>query len=235
MYRSRPHLSASAADEDTDNEAFLKAMDDEIRKGGSDSSGVDLQFTHMFPKNPLNLVRAGDITEVLIGVTNVGKTSATLFAVSGLFSHPQNLSLPLRNLTAQRYNLPLGPKQEATVPFRFIPELEAQDVGLVVYIDYFDNEEAPHRAIAYKGVITITAADSTFDLAGLSLIALLGAGGYYLFKFLAKQYFPETVVKKTRPSAAVIREEIEAKKAVLDDDWIPEHVRKADGAKKPSK
>ncbi|KAJ1551186.1 hypothetical protein HK405_014997, partial [Cladochytrium tenue] len=138
-------------------------------------------------------------------------------------------------LTAQRYSLPLEPSQEATVPFRFIADVEAQDIGLVVFLDYFDNDEVPNRAVAYKGIIKVIASDSTFDLAGLSIIAMFAAGGYYLFQYLAKVYFPEAIVKKTRRSAVAIREEIAAKKEVLVDDWIPDHVKKAEETKKKAK
>ncbi|KAJ3333874.1 SWI/SNF and RSC complex subunit Ssr1 [Blyttiomyces sp. JEL0837] len=218
------------------SEEFLNNMNDEIKKNGVQETSTDLFFTHVFPNNPLKLVRSGEQTELLIGVKNVGASTQTLFSVSGSLTSPKNFSIPLRNVTAQRYSLPLEPKQEATVPFRFAAEMEPQDIGLVVFVDYFDNDEMPHRVIAYQDVITVSAADSTFDLAGISLLAILGGSGYFLFQYLYKAYFPERVVKKVRPSAAAIREEIEARKDVLSEEWIPEHVKKAEeNARKSAK
>ncbi|KAJ3102668.1 SWI/SNF and RSC complex subunit Ssr1 [Phlyctochytrium planicorne] len=234
-------------EEEGEGEEFLKAMEEEIQKNSGGAKVVsDLEFSYLFPDNPFKVVVANEITELLIGVRNTGKQTQTLFAISGAFTHPKNTSLPVRNITMQRYSLPLEPKQEATVPFRFRAEIEAQEIGLIVYIDYFDSDEQPHRAIAFQDLVRVTSNDSYFDLQGaigwkgdmiltaysnrISLIAALVAGVYFGFKAMYKTYAPEAVVKKARPSKAAIQEEIEAKKDVLSDEWIPEHLKKAAGS-----
>ncbi|KAJ3212836.1 SWI/SNF and RSC complex subunit Ssr1 [Dinochytrium kinnereticum] len=221
------------ADDENEGDEFLKAMEDEIRKNSGPETKSDLEFSYLFPDNPFKVVVSNEVSELLISVRNTGKNTQTLFAISGAFTHPKNLSLVVRNITSQRYSLPLEPKQEATVPFRFRSEIEAQDIGLIVYIDYFDNEEQAHRAIAFKDLVRITSNDSYFDLQGVSLIVALVAGVYFAFQAMYQNYAPEVAVKKTRPNKAAIQEEIEAKKDVLSDEWIPDHIKKA--ASSPAK
>ncbi|KAJ3117306.1 hypothetical protein HDU96_007212 [Phlyctochytrium bullatum] len=236
LFKLAQQSSVRAQDDESDpkeSEEFLKAMEDEIRKNAGAEVKTDLEFTYLFPDNPFKIVVANEVSEILIGVRNKGKNTHTLFAISGAFTNPKNLSQVVRNITNQRYSLPLEPKQEATVPFRFRAELEAQEIGLVVYIDYFDNEEHPHRAIAFKDLVRIASNDTYFDLQGITLMVGLAAGVYFAFKAMYSSFAPETVVKKTRPNKAAIQEEIEAKKDVLSEEWIPEHLKK--GASAPKK
>ncbi|KAJ3175632.1 hypothetical protein HK101_010623 [Irineochytrium annulatum] len=222
-------------DEEEDSRAnaeFLKTMSEEIRKSGGAKASSELRFSHTFPENPKKVVVSGEFGLLNIGVLNTGKGTNSLFAVSGQFTQPKNYSLPIRNITASRINLQLEPNRDGNVPFKFRAELEAQDVGLVVFLDYFDKEDNPHRVIAYKGQIKITPSDSYFDFQGILLMLGLAAGSYYGVKYLYRTYFPETVVKKARPSKAKIQEEIEAKKDVLSDEWIPEHLKKGSASPK---
>ncbi|KAI8846765.1 hypothetical protein BC829DRAFT_397836 [Chytridium lagenaria] len=221
MSRSRfqPRLMATsfvrAEDEEQEDDGFIKAMEDEIKKNGGAAKASDLEFSYLFPDNPFKVIVANEVAELLI---------STLFAISGAFTHPKNLSLVLRNVSLLCFNIPpfpLSPSKEATVPFRFRSELEAQDIGLLVHIDYFDNEEHPHRAIAFQDYVKITSSDSYFDIQGLSLIAAVIGAVYFTINFVYSAAPEAAGTKKTRPNKAAIQEEIEAKKDVLAEEWIP--------------
>ncbi|KAJ3347414.1 hypothetical protein HDU83_002119 [Entophlyctis luteolus] len=119
--------------------------------------------------------------------------------------------------------------------------MEAQDLVLVVYIDYFDLEETPRRVIAFQGPIKIVPADFLFDFAGLSVVAALVGTAYVGYKIATTSQAKSLVggkrtestssssssgTKKPKMNASEIRAEIAAKKEVLDDEWIPAGLKK---------
>jgi hypothetical protein len=55
-------------------------------------------------------------------------------------------------------------------------------------------DETTHRATVFKELVKVTAADYAFDLNGLSIIALLGAGVYFGFKYVSKTYLSDATV-----------------------------------------
>ncbi|KAJ3414141.1 hypothetical protein HDV05_007003 [Chytridiales sp. JEL 0842] len=218
-----PFASASSKYDDDGSDEFLKTMAEEIKNAGTgpESASV-LKFSAGFPNNPFNNVIADKVTELQINVTNTASTTQTLFGVYAVLTKQSNFSQVLFNLTAARYNVALPTLKTATLPFKFKVETEAQDLGLVVYVDYFDKEEVPHRAVAFKKVIKVSASDYTFDLAGISIIVILGGLGYLAVTSL---FNSPTKVVKTKPNVAALREEYEAKKDVLADEWIPDHLK----------
>ncbi|ORY35152.1 hypothetical protein BCR33DRAFT_504026 [Rhizoclosmatium globosum] len=81
---------------------------------------------------------SGEPAEVVVGVTNLAPHPTAVFAISGYFAQAKNTSKPIHELDAQRFNIRLDSKQQASFPLRFTPEMEAQDLILVVLIDFFD-------------------------------------------------------------------------------------------------
>ncbi|KAI9352639.1 hypothetical protein BDR26DRAFT_849610 [Obelidium mucronatum] len=186
---------------------------------------------------------SGEPAEVVVGVTNLGSHPTSVFAISGYFANPKNASKSILDLGAQRFSIKLGSNEQASFPLRFTPELEAQNLILVVYIDFFDIEETPIRAIAFEGPIEITPADALLDFAGLSILLVIGGLSYVGYKIATNKPVissasasgssgsAATAAKKPKVPAAEIREQIAAKKEVLDEEWIPAHLKKSDSKK----
>ncbi|KAJ3087019.1 SWI/SNF and RSC complex subunit Ssr1 [Quaeritorhiza haematococci] len=217
-----------------EDEEFLKVMEEQLQKENPvGTEKQDVAFTHVFPKNPFNIINSGEKTELLIGMTNTGNQPISVFGISGFFAHPQNYSHIVRNLTGYRYDVTLQPGHEATIPFVFQIESEAMEYGLVVLVDYIDNEDTPHRAVAFSGAVTFANSDSMFDLQSLFLyflgLAIVGGVGY-----LSYQSFVGGTKKtrKARPAPVVpdVKDETGTKSDTFDTDWIPEHVLKSQDA-----
>ncbi|KAJ3133812.1 hypothetical protein HK100_004065 [Physocladia obscura] len=232
-------IGVSAQNQNSENDEFLRAMSKEIaRNGGAVRESAELAFETVFPSNKDHKFLSGELTEVVVGLTSKVAYPVSVFAISGYFANPKNSSKPIHELPAQRFNIKLDTKQEASLPLRFTPELEAQQLVLVVLIDYFDVEETPRRVIVFEGPIQIIPSDSLFDLAGLSVIAAFVGAAYIGYKVLTTKDAKNgssggsatsvdgTAPKKVKVSAAEIRAEIEAKKDVLDEEWIPVQLKK---------
>ncbi|KAJ3063726.1 hypothetical protein BCR33DRAFT_854355 [Rhizoclosmatium globosum] len=223
---------------------FLVNMNKEIlRNGGAQKHVNELAFDTVFPGSKDSQFVSGEPAEVVVGVTNLAPHPTAVFAISGYFAEAKNTSKPIHELDAQRFNIRLDSKQQASFPLRFTPEMEAQDLILVVLIDFFDADETPRRAIAFQGPVKIIPSDFILDFAGISVIVVISGLAYIGYKIATNP--PKTSsssnsssssssaeVKKQKIPAAEIREKIAAKKEQLDDEWIPEHLKKADKKKK---
>ncbi|TPX74315.1 hypothetical protein CcCBS67573_g04419 [Chytriomyces confervae] len=245
---------------------FLVSMNKEIaRNGGAQRTTEYLSFDVVFPKGKDADNRkfvSGEPSEVVVGVTNKAKQATGVYAIGGYFAYSSNTSKPIHevlslfllnstpipisiraSLQQTRFNIRLEPKQQASLPLRFNPEMEAQDLILVVNVDYFDNDEAPHRVVAFEGPVQIIPADFIFDLSGLSVLAVFGAFVFYGGKYLISVYFPTaaastgsatssgvtstaSAAKKVKLTSAELKAEAAKKKEELDDEWIPEHLKK---------
>ncbi|KAJ3064847.1 hypothetical protein HDU98_011777 [Podochytrium sp. JEL0797] len=218
-------------------------MTKEINKSGGPQKNVaELSFDTVFPNGDGKFL-ANELAEVVVGVTNLAAHPTTVFAIGGYFADAKNTSKPIHELPAQRYNIKLETSKQASFPLRFTPEMEAQDFVLVVLIDFFDADEAPRRAIAFEGPVTVVPADFLFDFAGISIIAVFGAGAFIAYKVMtapkkaaatasATASGTASPAVKVKVPAAQQRAEVAKKQNVLDDEWIPENLKKADKKKK---
>ena len=67
-------------------------------------------------------------------------------------------------MTQYKYELTIAPKDEATVPYIFIPTIEpTKKIGLVVIIDHYDEEATVVKSIGFKEVVSVVGSDSYFD------------------------------------------------------------------------
>ncbi|KAI8832466.1 hypothetical protein BJ741DRAFT_614601 [Chytriomyces cf. hyalinus JEL632] len=227
---------------------FLVSMNKEImRNGGAQRSTEYLSFDVVFPKGKEADSRkfvSGEQTEVVVGVTNKAKQATGVYAIGGYFAYSSNTSKPIHEIQQTRVNVRLEPKQQTSLPLRFNPEMEAQELILVVNVDYFDSDEAPLRVVAFEGPVQIIPSDFIFDLSGLSVLAAFGAFVYYGGKYLISVYFPTAAAstnstsssgassataaaaKKVKLTSAELKAEAAKKKEELDDEWIPEHLKK---------
>ncbi|TPX72099.1 hypothetical protein SpCBS45565_g00481 [Spizellomyces sp. 'palustris'] len=195
-----------------------------------------ISFTHEFPKHRFGTIPTGEEVEILITVSNNGELNQTISAISGVLTYPQNSSLIARNLTAYRYRTDVDISEEVTVPFRFIVEVEPMELNLIVFVDMINSAGNIHRAIGYKGIVTVVENDSLFDLQSIS-IYLIGVGffvavGYFVYEsfFGGKK---TSRAKRVKPVAVV--KETDVKPGEPDMEWIPEHlVQQATAAKRQS-
>ncbi|RKO92543.1 translocon-associated protein [Blyttiomyces helicus] len=226
---------ASAKRDSKDGDEFFKTMEEQVRKvvkGGVPETPDFISFTNLFPKNPFQIISVGEETELLVGMSNKGSIKQTVFQVSGALVHPQNFSITLRNLTRYRYDVTIGPNEEATIPYLFVAETEPSEYGLVVNIDYYDGEEVATRSVGYSGKVTLVGTDSAFDFQSLSVYAIIigffSSIGYFAYTSLVA---PKKTKTRTPRPAPVVQEE-EVKSDVPNMDWLPDHLKGQDAASK---
>jgi len=168
----------------------------------------------------------------------------TIHYLAGAFVNPGNFSQIVRNITAIRYDVNVGPKESADISFHFYSEFPPQDMGLVVVVDFSDLDGKRYTGIAHNATITITDPEnSIFDLQLIFLyvvLAVIVAGvGYFIYDaFLGGQSKSKKKAKKSAAAATGANAEnpIQSPSGEalrLDDDWIPEHHKKSSVRQSP--
>ncbi|KAI8814376.1 hypothetical protein BJ742DRAFT_785105 [Cladochytrium replicatum] len=180
-------------------------------------------------KNPFSIVTIGENTEVQLRVKNKGGSKLTVHSLSAQLTLPKDHSKILRNLTSSSVNVNIAAGKALNVTYKFKLDVEPQDLGLSVFVHWYNADESNVRSLGYRGVIKVSSNDSLFDLQSLFLAVLLlggiGAAGYYSYN---------TYIlggKKTRKARAPkpTKEEAAAQAAApqtVQDEWIPDHVKK---------
>ncbi|KAI9024091.1 translocon-associated protein, alpha subunit [Hyaloraphidium curvatum] len=208
---------------------------------GLPEEASDLEFTSEFPNNPFSNVVSGEPTLLAINVTNNGKMNYTILAMAGVLVSPNNFSQVLRNLSAYRYGRVVQPGNTESMPYYFRVDIDPEDLGMVVIAEYMDANNQSYRNYAFRGTINITEQEMHFyDLQAIFLYVILIAiavGAGYLIR---EQFFPSGKGRGKRGAARTVRKTEGSAPApkVLQDEWIPEHVKnvhKAPGSTSPGK
>ncbi|KAJ3187799.1 hypothetical protein HDU85_006192 [Gaertneriomyces sp. JEL0708] len=192
-----------------------------------------LVFTHVFPNNPFKLITAGESTKLDITVTNTGDAKHIVSQVSGIIVNPTNTTAIYRNLTTLYYKTAVAPGENVTVPFKFVVEAEPGPYGMVVFVDVLDEENKPHREVAFQDLIQLVENDSLFDLQSISLYLLLTAGFGGVLYFVYQSFFGGKTTgraKRVKPVAAPVQNDVTPGEP--DMEWIPEHLIKQQAAAK---
>ncbi|KAI9197229.1 uncharacterized protein BJ171DRAFT_521642 [Polychytrium aggregatum] len=213
---------------DKGNEEFLRLMRAQVAKAGVEKTS-DLVFKAVVTGEKGLTYVSGQHSNIDIFVANKGTQKHTIFGVFASLTNSGDYNKVVRNLTLAGYQIPLKAGSNLTFTYPFSIETEAMELGYVLYVDYYDSEEIPHRIVAFSTPVKVVFGDSLFDLQSLSIIIVIGgliAGGVYLSN-------TSTVAKTVKKEKAALpsREEVELKRSQLNEDWIPEHVLKAEKAK----
>ncbi|KAK8625152.1 hypothetical protein V6N13_090028 [Hibiscus sabdariffa] len=106
----------------------------------------------VFPKNSAKLVVAGEETELLVGMENVGGAPLNIIAIQASVHLPYDHRMLVQNLTAQTFNnASVSPSVQATFPYMFAVSEYLQPgtfdlVGTVVY----EIDQYPYQNTFYK-------------------------------------------------------------------------------------
>ncbi|GMI73377.1 hypothetical protein like AT2G16595 [Hibiscus trionum] len=170
-----------------------------------------------FPKNIGKLVAAGEETELLVGMENVGELPVNIIAIEASVHLPFDHHMLVQNLTAQVFkNASVPPSTQATFPYIFAVSKYLQPgtfdlVGTVVY----EIDRHPYRSTYYNGTIEVVEAggfvsvESVFLVTlGISLAVLLGLWLHGQFKRISKKTkkAPKVVELGTRSTDASLDE-----------------------------
>ncbi|XP_022763098.1 translocon-associated protein subunit alpha-like [Durio zibethinus] len=150
----------------------------------------------VFPKNSAKLVLAGEETELLVGMENVGESPVNVIAVKASVHLPFDHRMLVQNLTAQAFNnASVPPSTQATFPYIFAVSKYLQPgtfdlVGTIIY----DIDQHPYQSTFYNGTIEVVEAggflsvESVFLVTlGIALLVLLGLWLHGQFQRISKK------------------------------------------------
>jgi len=203
-----------------------------------------VEVTAEFPDNPFSLVVNGQRNKLKVTFNNEEDKNFTVHYLAGAFVNPANFSQILRNITALRYDVNVGPKESADIPFTFYSEFPPQEIGLVVVVDFSDLDGKRYTGIAHNATVTITDPESSiFDLQLIFLyvvVAVIVAGvGYFIYDaFLGGQSKGKRKAKRAAAASTGANAEnpIQSPSGEalrLDEDWIPDHHKKSSVRQSP--
>lgn len=154
-----------------------------------------IETVYLFPSFPDKVIPAGQLTELVVGLSNGGESELKVHGIRGVLVHPIDFNIVVQNFTLQEYNSTVPPNTQATFYFTFTPQrqLLPRDFGLSAFI-FYEVDSAPYMSVGYNGTIEITeprgsiSGESVFLLLlGTALLGLLGMWGYSQFQKLSKK------------------------------------------------
>ncbi|GAU39958.1 hypothetical protein TSUD_61470 [Trifolium subterraneum] len=150
---------------------------------GTFSSAPGIDTISVFPNNIAKLVKAGEETELLVGLKNYGESSLNVVAIKASIHLPVDHRLLVQNLTAQVFNNGSVPASaQATFPYIFAVSKFLQPgsfdlVGTILY----EIDEHPYQSTFFNGTIEVVESvgflsiESVFLVTlGVALLVLLG-------------------------------------------------------------
>ncbi|XVF67876.1 hypothetical protein PTKIN_Ptkin10aG0157000 [Pterospermum kingtungense] len=149
-----------------------------------------------FPKNSAKLVVAGEETQLLVGMENVGESPVNVIAIKASVHLPFDHHMLVQNLTALAFNnASVPPSAQATFPYVFAVSKYLQPgtfdlVGTIVY----DIDQHPYQSTFYNGTIEVVepgvffTVESVFLVTlGIALLVLLGLWLHGQFQRISKK------------------------------------------------
>ncbi|PPR84247.1 hypothetical protein GOBAR_AA36458 [Gossypium barbadense] len=178
------------------------------------SSAPEVKTVCVFPKNSAKLVLAGEQTELLVGMENIGESPVNVIAIKASVHLPFDHRMLVQNLTAVAFNnATVPPSVQATFPYVFAVSKFLQPgtfdlVGSIIY----DIDQQPYQSTFYNGTIEVVEAggflsvESVFLVTlGIALLVLLGLWLHGQFQRITKKTkrAPKVEVGTRAPDASL--------------------------------
>lgn len=191
-----------------------------------------------FTDNPFSHIVNGQKNTIKVTFDNKGENNYTINLIGGALVNKDNPSEIFRNLTAYKYNSIAPSMDHVDLVYNFYAEFPPQELDLILYILFADENLNKYRGVAYNGTVTVVDPDvSIFDLQLLFmwLILIMAFGGFVYMIYQA--FFAGVKPKKTKRAPVVKTENSETGPSDLkyDESWIPEHHLKPQTRTSPRK
>ncbi|XP_035008480.1 translocon-associated protein subunit alpha [Hippoglossus stenolepis] len=162
---------------------------------------------------------ANEIVRFLVGFTNKGSQDFAVQSLEASFRYPQDFQFYIQNFTALPLNTAVQPQTQASFEYSFIPAqpMAGRPFGLVILLNFLDNEGNVFQTAIYNQTVTITEREEGLDgetmflyifLAGL--VGLMLFGIYQVLETRTKKRLPVKIEKGTGGMSDV------------DISWIPQ-------------
>ncbi|CAF3785010.1 unnamed protein product [Rotaria sp. Silwood1] len=188
-------------------------------------SSPDFRTIYIFiqPAKANELI-AGKLTRLLVGARNNGTQNFIIESIDGSLRYPQDYSYYIQNFTVLRSEKMIESGLESTFEYLFMPSetFNGRPMGLVVLINYRNNEGKRYQSVVFNQTINFIDADEGFDGETFFLYIFLGAI-LVLLGFLAYQYLLSNRVKRVSSKLTSQNLSSQLSKGNYDVDWIPKH------------
>ncbi|KAM4612545.1 translocon-associated protein subunit alpha-like [Polymixia lowei] len=209
-----PDAAGDTEEEEEDDEGHVDAdqipnpdMDsdsDEESEAGDITSHPDVDTTIIFVTG--EEFPANEIVKFLVGFTNKGSQDFTVQSLEASFRYPQDFQFYIQNFTALPLSTVVQPQKQASFEYSFIPAqpMAGRPFGLVILLNYLDNEGNTFQTAIYNQTVTITELEEGLDgetmfmyifLTGL--VALMLFGMYQVLESRTKKRVPVKIEKGT--------------------------------------
>uniref|UniRef100_A0A7N0U5V7 Translocon-associated protein subunit alpha n=1 Tax=Kalanchoe fedtschenkoi TaxID=63787 RepID=A0A7N0U5V7_KALFE len=138
------------------------------------SAAAGVETTYVFPHNSVRLVKAGEKTELLVGIKNNGESALNVLAIKSSIHLPYDHRYQIQNLTVQTFNQStVPPSATATYPYLFAvsPFLQSGNFDLVATVIY-EIDQSPYQTTFYNGTIEVVEAGGVVSIESIFLITL---------------------------------------------------------------
>ncbi len=108
---------------------------------------------------------AGKLTRLLVGARNNGSQSFVVESIDGSLRYPQDFTYYIQNFTLLRAEKTLESGLESTFEYLFMPSetFNGRPMGLVVLVNYRNNEGKRFQNVVFNQTINLTDAEEGFD------------------------------------------------------------------------
>ncbi|KHG29977.1 hypothetical protein F383_08821 [Gossypium arboreum] len=170
---------------------------------GNFDSAPGVETLCLFPKNSAKFISAGEETELLVGVENVGESPMNVIAITASVHLPFDHRMLVQNLSAQAFsNASVPPSKQATFPYIFAVSkyLQPGTFDLVGNI-FYEIDQHPYQSTFYNGTIEVVEAGAFLSVESVFLVTL-GIALLVLFGLWLQGQF-QRISKKTKRAPKV--------------------------------
>ncbi|KAJ3323705.1 hypothetical protein HDV06_001435 [Boothiomyces sp. JEL0866] len=186
----------------------------------------EVELVHDFPKNPFAHFNIDEKGLVRINITNKSDLTKTVFGLTGIYTDKDDAKKVITKMTTEKVQIIVKPGKTQFLKYKFMPQPEAGEYGLVVLVDYYDSEEPAYKSVGCIDTIKIVYSDSLFDLQSISIYLLLigvVVGLIYIVVTPSGDAEAKTSKPKVKKAApAPVKKEDSQTEANME--WIPDHV-----------
>lgn len=177
----------------------------------------------LLPTFPNKRFPAGKAIDVVLGLHNDGSETYNISLVAGSLNSPADFSLHVQNFSAIGYGYALGPGEEVSVAYRFVPDarLSPRDFVVALTAFYSDASGQWYSSTFFNQTVDIVESRKAVDWELLSLVALflaaLGGAGYGAYCWVVAQGWVKPMKKKAKRAAPVAAAPMTA---ADHDEWV---------------
>lgn len=189
----------------------------------------------VFPDSSVNSIIAGDVTTVIMVLTNTGNDVFNVSSIGAFISHPLNAGFIIQNFTRIAFsNVIVQPSHQVSVeyPIRVDPSLEDLDlqfVGDAKYTLVGENSLDEYSVTFFNDTVHINPSKFTFEIAALASYLLYGGAMAFVAHILSTTVF----YSPKRAKIPVKKNEKKVEKPQNDlDDYLPAGLKLGSNNKK---